>query len=670
MYEIFNSGFDLPEMKMFIKDKMCDCFNVWPPIPEHQMAFLKRNKKYSAALFMPATTVMLDSLQKHTAVAKDIEPTVKFAFAELEKLNELQAAIDGNVYWIAFPECDSSDLPIYLYESKIRYSDRADAYRKIFAYFMKWDIMKARPRDGKYKMMGIAGNPGTIPMLCEMGMDTCLTEMCIASLCDIYPTIAMTRGFSHQHGKTWGLDFSHWTRSGPTMYDDHGKRIAGWSESYLERNLYIAYLSGANVLRIEEVAARQESSSHAPWKNFSVMLDKNRKAKLTPTGKVLKKFSDFTSMTLTDRGKPYIPVAFMSDKHSGWNPKSSYNKHNTVWAGQFSYNRGDYMRDHFMNLIYEGHHKSGGVEGAPYAIRRDYDDQRWEFAEMNKAKELAREIIGNGFDTRPFEPLSSAVYGDSFDFITTEADSGTTDRYKLIIPLGEIDFSEKTRDVTAKFVKNGGTVLLNAKEAAQWPSEFTGVEISGRTAESCVSKCLVCGMSYDKYFSYETGGNNSEVWYEYSEMKPLTAEVRAVNDKSAPLITANSYGKGKVYVMAPLYASSVIKHSLMCKISEHFFRHLMDEFIPVKISPMDLSFTLNENNNGYVLGLFNNNNFAWNGQIEITMLSTDSKISIQSMAGTGKNIVAHDYDGRHLVIKARLDKFGFDIFKITSKRLA
>jgi len=666
MFETFDLDFEQPEMQAILNDEMCHCFNIWPPVPESQISFLVENKKYSAALFMPASTVMLGNLQKHTSAGKNCEPTVAFALEEIRKLDELQNAIDGDVYWIAFPECDSSDLPVYIYENRIRYENRLDAYEKIMSYFMNWDILRnVNKEKRKYKIMGIAGHPGTIQMLCEMGMDSCLTEMCISALYDIHPTISMTRGVCRQYGKTWGLDFSHWTTyAGPIIYDDNGKRISGWSESYWERNLYIAYLSGANIMRIEEVAARFAATKTADaGKNFCFILDSDQKVKLTPIGKVLKKFSDFTAQKLEDRGETYVPVAFMTEKHSGWNPKSSFNKYNTVWGKQFPYNSGDYMSNHFMNLVYEGHHKHGSIEGAPYAIRRNYDDCCWEFTEKNKAGKLASQLIGDGFDTRPFEPLSSAVYGDSFDFITTDADNITTGRYKLIIPLGKIDFSEKTRDVITKFVVDGGTVVLNAEEASQWSREFTGVEISEHTAESCVSKCLICGMCYDKYFSYKTG-NNSEVWYEYSEMKALTAEIRAVNDRNDPLITANSHGKGKVYVMAPLYASCITDRSLMCKISEHFFRHLMDSFITVKISPMDLSFTLNENNDGYILGLFNNNNFDWTGQIEITMTNPDSKISIQSLTSAKRNFAVCGYDGDSLVIKGSIDKFEFDILKI------
>lgn len=666
MFETFDLSFELPEMKKILKDEMCNCFNIWPPVNKEMMSFFRKNKKYSAASFLPASTLFLGNLKKHTSAGRNIEPTVKFASDEIGKLDEIQRIINGDVYWIAFPECDSSQLPVYLYENRIRYKNRRDAYEKILAYFQNWDVLKKIGQKRKCKIMGIAGHPGTIPMLCDMGMDACLTEMCISALYDIYPTISMTRGVSRQHSKKWGLDFSHWTTyAGPTIYNNLGKRIAGWSESYWERNLYIGYLSGADIFRIEEVAARHTATKTADaGKNFCFIVDKKNNVKFTPLGKVLKKFADFTSKKLKDRGEPYLPVAFMTDKTSGWNPRNSSRKYDTVFHGQFPYNAGDYMNDHFMNLVYEGHHKHGNIEGAPYAIRRDYDDGRWEFAEKDKAKELSYKLIENGFDTRPFESLSTAVYGDSFDFITTEAENNTIDKYKLIIPLGEIKFPLKARTAITEFVKNGGTLLLNAKEAAQWDSDFTGVRISGKTDQSCVSKCLICGRSYEKYFSYETG-NNSELWYEYSEMIPISATVRAINDNNAPLITENKYGNGKVYVMAPHYCSGSIKPNLMCRIAEHFFRHLMDEFIPVKITPADISFSFNKNDDGYILGLFNNNNFDWSGKIEVQMKDKKSKMVLKSLVG--KDDFVSNHNGENLIIKTEIKKFSFRILELTNK---
>jgi hypothetical protein len=139
----------------------------------------------------------------------------------------------------------------------------------------------------------------------------------------------------------------------------------------------------------------------------------------------------------------------------------------------------------------------------------------------------------------------------------------------------------------------------------------------------------------------------------------------AVNDRNDPLVTENSFGKGRVLVMTPSYCSGSVTPGLMCRISEHFFRHVMEEFIPVKVTPAEISFTLSKNSGGHLLGIFNNNNFDWDGEIAMT----PGRPGVTARSLLKKSGHAVRYEGGFNVISRCLKKFSFDIMQVTGLEL-
>lgn len=606
--EVFRLPPTSPEMKYILKNKLGNAFDLWTPLPSEHLAFIKENPSYALSIYLPGETDFLDDLKRHAPPGKDIVPTVQFALDELAKLQTLAEETGVEVYWNLFPECDSCRLPVYLYENNIHYKNRREAYEKIKEYFSNWDIVKAV--DGKFnrcKRMGVAGCPSYIGMLCELGLNVCFTETCISSLFDMHPTIALTRGLTRQYGKKWGIDVSHWTTyAGPTIYNADGSRHSGWSESYLERNLYIQFFAGAEYLRLEEmVAAHETTSTHGAGKNYALIKKEDGTVKPTPFGEALQRFAAMALDPEFERGETCIPIAFLMDKYCGWNPKRDFYTHNTVWKDQFLYNDGDYMFDHLADIIYEGHHRHGSFENSPFVIKRRYENSHWQFKEKNKAVDIAGKVLEAGFDTRPFESISNAVYGDSFDYINTDSSLENLKRYNLIIPLGKLKFSKKLKENLMTYVREGGTVLLTGVESAQFESSFTGMEIDKKNLKrSNTSKCLLCSRAFDRFFNYETG-NDKEVHYEYPASRLLTAVPCAANREGDVIVACNDFGKGKVYVSGPLYAHGVIPTQRV-RIVEHFIRHLFDEFVPVKVDPEGLSYIFNQTSGGYTMLLLNN----------------------------------------------------------------
>src|SRR5262249_1309360 len=87
----------------------------------------------------------------------------------------------------------------------------------------------------------------------DMGADAVLLERNEDEVSGIPPGAAMTGGASAEHGgKPWGIDVSTWRywSNGATVYSN-GRLVTGWSTSTFKRDMYIAYMGGANMIHDE-----------------------------------------------------------------------------------------------------------------------------------------------------------------------------------------------------------------------------------------------------------------------------------------------------------------------------------------------------------------------------------------------------------------------------------
>jgi len=664
-FEVTTKELAIPEMCCIVRRGMCNAFDWWPPLSEAQISFLKTKACYGLSLFLPADTGILADMRDHNPPGRSFVSTREFVFGELEKIEALAAESGVYIWWNAFPECDSSgyQFPGEIYRKRMRFTSRIDAYEKLRKYITGQDIfrafLKSRGRFPHIKLTAISGPMAVTPYVYEWGIDLGLVEICIDSLSDIHPVIAMQRGIAGQYGREWGLDISHWRiMLGPTMYDDRLKRISGWTENYLERNLYLAYMAGANLLRIEEVCSRHETTATGTaGKNCAFVLSKDgRTASLTPFGKMLRRFADRTLRAWGERGETYVPVALMVDYHSGWCPKSSFKKDDTVWYGQIPFNAGDYMMDNFMNLVYEGYHRSGSLDGSPYGIAKDYDYGLWEGTRKRRALAIQKKLLAQEFDARPYEPISTAIFGDSFDFLHSNASLENLKKYKVVILLGDIRIDTRLKSEIIDYVKQGGKIMLNVKQSGIFDASFLGMAISKETKEDNSSHCLLCGTHFGESFK---DGNNEEPWYEYAVGKLLTAKVIAENDLGDALIVENKYGKGSVVLVTPLYGYGKTNRKTTVRVVDHYIHHVMDTVALVAAEDKDITYVVNRTAKGFRLMLLNNHGYAWSGAIKVR---TGNRRRVVDLLGRKK--ISVEFSAGRISFRPKVDSFGFNIYDI------
>ena len=193
----------------------------------------------------------------------------------------------------------------------------------------------------------------------DMGSDAVLLERNTDEVSGMTPGIAMIRGAARQHGgKDWGIDISTWRywNRGPTVYDSRGRLVTGWSASTFKRNLYIAYMAGADFVHNEAAVY----SMRRPGQG------------LNPLGRTVQEFTRFATVRHPDRGTPHVPMAFMQDHGSGFEPRfGRWMQGAYKWYWSNPYSAGDNMLSNLLSLAYPNHGAWGTivpastVEGAP-----------------------------------------------------------------------------------------------------------------------------------------------------------------------------------------------------------------------------------------------------------------------------------------------------------------
>jgi hypothetical protein len=658
---------DTPELQYIITHNMCNAFDWWPFLTDEQMAFLEANPHYGLSLFLPSDIRRLETFHYRTQVGRRIIPEMSFVRAELDKLEKLTPILGGNVWWDPLPEYNSADDCFHQMVAKKqwRFTSRQDAYEKITEYINSQDALRDYWSSNRKlpKLMAITGGVMSAPYMWEWGIELGLAEICVDSCQDIHPVIAIMRGAARQHGGKWGLDISHWRiYLGPTAYNEKLERVSGWSETYLERNLYIAYLSGANLVRIEEFASRGEptATGEAGMNCGFVLSEDKQSVRLTPFGAMLERYADFALRQVADRGEPYVPVALMLDYYHGWKPRNAFRPKRSLWFGQLPYDDGDYMTDNVMDLIYPGHHRSGGVYGPPFASFDDDNSAFWDGSKREEHRAAYERLLAEGADTRPFEIISSAVFGNSFDCLLSNAEYETLKEYQALLLLGPLDVNPRLAGDIKRYVTAGGLLIANVKQLGRLGQDIFGVAVTDEVREDNTSSCRHCGRHFG-----EGSTDGEEVSYQYTVVQPRGARMLAQNDRGEALITENAYGEGKAVLITPHYAGgSGPQKTALLRVVRDYLEHVLDHLTLVEFpaARRELSYSINRKPGGYLLLMMNHTGDDWEGSYAVRL--GDESRSAATQVLLGQPAVGSSCAGGKLLLTDRIPKYGFKIYDI------
>ncbi len=363
--------------------------------------------------------------------------------------------------------------------------------------------------------------------------------------------IAFTRGaarqsggaFLYYHAPNFGDTATTFTKvqnfAGPDFfYHSRYGPTMGPSLSWYRKSYYLYYMSGASAIYLEQ--GGDQFFKPGPGEN---------PLQLNPLGRITEEFMRFAEKH-PDRGTPYTPIAFLLDPAHGFE-MTDYPQ----WPFEVSQiDRSDRaLRELFGVAYYPGL----VVEGEPAIADR--------------------------------QPFVAGVFGDIFDVFTTEAKD--FNGYRAIVLGGRAEWNQGLNE----YVRNGGSVVLNAAQIKNVPPQLLGIRLTNATAEADTARCLSAGED-----GHELSGQVFR--YEKIESRGATTLIAAANGD--PLVTVNKVGKGNVVFAALPDLLGVDER--VTPFAAHMLAHVFADATPVQVRG-DVEYLINRTDNGWVVTLLNNN---------------------------------------------------------------
>lgn len=337
--------------------------------------------------------------------------------------------------------------------------------------------------------------------------------------------------------------------------------LAGGTSDSLERRVcYFAYLNGAGAVEPES------------WEsNFFVSNSVSGKMALTPRGRNFSDFHDFTSAN-PGRGATYAPVALLVPIAQGYNTCGG-----KAW-GFCPYTPADNM-----------------VDGAFFTIAPGFDRREW----LSKGYEanLHNSRFALMYDVLvPDTPQRAPAFGKALA------------KYPVAFLLGEYRRESKVAEKLSAYVRDGGTLYLNAAQLGLgFSPEVAGVRATGRT------------FVFSGSFTGRDGeAHPTEGEYDCDELElGPDAKVFARDGEGRTLAVVNRYGKGRVITAAPRWlvprftvdGNAIVHYTRTGRrrfpFMEFFLEGLQQHLFPVKVEG-SAQFGLNCTAGGWWLWCFNN----------------------------------------------------------------
>ena len=351
-------------------------------------------------------------------------------------------------------------------------------------------------------------------------------------------------------------NFFH-TRYGATM---------GPSLSWYRKTYYLYYMAGASAIYLEQ-----------GYDQFFKPGPGEHPFQLNPLGRITDEFMRFVE-SHPNRGTPYTPVAFLLDPAHGWE-MTDYPQ----WPfGVSQINRSDRaLRElfgvaYYPGLVIEGEPATGDRQAFVNGIFGDIFDVIVASDDPVSSSEFRVSSSNPPVSPSPRPPLSASP-------LTS---------YRVVVAGGHIQWSPAWVTKLKDYVRNGGTLVLNAAQVKGLPEELTGVQVLGETAESDTAKCLL-----------EKDHDLSGQLFRYARVRTKGASTLITTANGEPLVTMNKLGKGALVFNALPDLLGVDER--VTPFSAHMLAHVFSDTTPVRVQG-DVEYLINRADTSWVITIFNN----------------------------------------------------------------
>ncbi|MGC4121293.1 MAG: DUF4082 domain-containing protein [Myxococcales bacterium] len=479
-----------------------------------------------------------------------------------------------------------------------------------------------------YKWMTVCSFAFSAQYAFDMGSDLVLVERNEDEMSGITPGLAMVRGAARQHGnRDWGIDFSTWRywNDGPTAYSA-GRLVTGWSTSTFKRNMFIAYMGGSNVIHNEAADYTSGAASGAS---------------LNPLGQTVQQFHDFAVKRHPNRGTPYVPMAFLQEHNSGFEPKfGEWMQGNSKWYWKNGYTAGDTLFANLLSFAFPGYNTWGTLpSGAPKVLNSD--------GSINTSSTFAayKQALANGTDPRPWEPFGNSRFGETIDMITNQASLAALQRYKVVVLATGAAMSDAMVGTLTQYVQQGGTVVLTAKQLPSTAAAqtLTGLSFTGGRTSAASETWVADGSSI------------TEKSYNYAIASPTTASIVA-STSGNPIVARNTLGSGAVWTITADFMSDA-GNSAILNVAQKVLSNLQTQLSLVQVQGPQLEYLVSTDGGKVIVTLVNTSlsGAAWSGTLSFNLPA--SSYSVKEW--TGDTAVSSSVQSGKVVVNASVP--GYDV---------
>ncbi|HKB05633.1 MAG TPA: hypothetical protein VKD90_25650, partial [Gemmataceae bacterium] len=335
------------------------------------------------------------------------------------------------------------------------------------------------------------------------------------------------------------------------ILDNYYSVFSGAGMTWYKMDVWHQYLAGSSMFY-------HEQGFDEFWMPGGTTAAGLHPVQLSPKGKIVDRFLKVTAQH-PDRGVPYTPVAFLVDYAHGWDP-APFHPH--AFDGQAK--RPDLTRygDHermLQEYFWAAYHPIGAKAEAP--------------------------ITGTS------EVYVPGVFGDVFDVVY--AYPGVTkwttiDTYPVIIAAGDIALTADEGKRLARYVEDGGTLLVADGHLTGPGAEAIGLPKAGAIAEAEGYKWALTG---------EDGKSQRFRYRPLDGGKPL-----AVTADGQCFCAMYDRGKGRLIMLSVPRGLGIDKsaHPVVARL----LAHLTSGLTPVEVRG-DVEWMLNRTKTGWLVTLFN-----------------------------------------------------------------
>ncbi|MGH9967593.1 MAG: hypothetical protein ACREBG_07130 [Pyrinomonadaceae bacterium] len=444
-----------------------------------------------------------------------------------------------------------------------------------------------------------------------LGMETAAVQPMFAM------RIAFTRGAARQYGGTFA--YYHAPNFGDTattftnaqnfagpnnfFHSRYGATM-GPSLSWYRKSYYLYYMSGASAIYLEQ-----------GFDQFFKPGPGEHPFQLNPLGRITDEFMRFAEKH-PDRGTPFTPVAFLLDPAHGWD-MTDY----PHWPfGVSPIARSDRaLRElfgvaYFPGLVVEGEPASGDRQAFVNGVFGDIFDVLVASDVQSRRSNVQSPRSNVQSPMSKVQRPMSNVQSHSTSHVESQHITGTADvssamsaqreripkafqnavdNYRTVVVGGHIKWSNQWIQKLAAYVRNGGTVVLNAAQIEGVPEQLLGVQATKSTVEADTAKCL-----------REPNADLSGQVFRYTKVELKGADTLITAPSGDPLVTINKVGKGTVVFSA--LPDLLGLDERVTPFAAHMLAHMFADATPVRVSG-DAEYLINRTASGWVVTLFNNN---------------------------------------------------------------